>query len=145
MAQNTITSANAIFTLVIPDLFPAPVFLQGFSTDDAFTTEDVEPAVTRMGVDGLMSAGFTPFITKIKVTLEADSPSIAMMDAWLSAMKAASEILYADATIVAPSLKRNYVCTKGVLSGAMQFPSAKKVFDPVPYTIAFEDVQPTYI
>lgn len=143
--MSDITSANAIVTLVVPDVFPAPIQLQGFAVDDAFATEEVEPAEVRLGVDGFMSAGFTPFTTKIKFTFQPDSPSISFFDAWLGAEKALFTVFFADATITLPSLPKTFICTKGVLSGAMQFPPGKKVLDPVSYTITFEDVQPANI
>ena len=52
-----ITSSSAVFMLSVPLVFPVPQQLQGFSTDDAFDTDSVEPGETKMGVDGIFSAG----------------------------------------------------------------------------------------
>ena len=37
MSDTTITSANSVFTIVVPGLFPAPVQLRGYAVDKAFT------------------------------------------------------------------------------------------------------------
>ena len=73
--DTTITSANSVFTIVIAGLFPAPVQLQGYASDKAFTTEALDLAEVQMGVDGRMTAGFVPNPTKQTITLQADSPS----------------------------------------------------------------------
>jgi hypothetical protein len=140
--MSTITAANSVFTLSIPDVFPTPQQLQGYATDDAFASENVEPAEAMMGVDGLMSAGFTPFPTKITIAFMADSPSIQIMESWLGAMKAAQEVFFADASILLPSVSKAYACTKGALTGAKQFPDAKKVLQAVQYVITWESVVP---
>jgi hypothetical protein len=142
---STITAANSVFTLSIPDVFPTPIQLQGYAADDAFSTEDVEPAEARMGVDGLMSAGYTPFMTKFPIMFQADSPSIIIFDSWLGAMKAAQEVFYADASIYLPSVGKSYTCTKGVLTGAKQLPDVKKLLEPMRYTITWESIIPANV
>ena len=72
-----ITSANAIYTLIIPDVFPAPQQLQGFATDDAFDTDASDVVEARIGVDGIASYGFTPFLVTQTIHFQSDSPSIA--------------------------------------------------------------------
>ena len=57
--MGTITSANAQVMLNVPGVFPTPVQLAGFAADDAFTQDAYDVAETRMGVDGVLSAGFT--------------------------------------------------------------------------------------
>lgn len=141
----TITSANSVFTLVIPQVFPAPVTLQGYAVDDAFDTETVETAEAIMGVDGRMSAGFTPFITPMSIHLQADSDSIALFDDWLGAMDQAQEVYFAQGAILLPSVGRAYAMTQGVLTNAKRIPDAKKVLQPVVYMIKWEVVVPAPI
>lgn len=135
-----ITSANSVFTLVIPGVIPAPFNVEGYAADDAFTTDAVDLAETLMGVDGKMSAGYTPVITPLTVMLQADSPSISVFDAWLGAMEASRQIFVAQATIVLPAVAKSYVFTKGVLKSAKRFPDAKKILQPVQYVIHWERV-----
>lgn len=145
MAKRTITSANSVFTLVVLDVFPVPQNIQGYAVDDAFDTDEVQAAEAQMGVDGLMSAGYTPFITTLKVHLQADSPSIDLFEAWLGAEKAAQEVFFAQATIEMPSINKLYTFNNGVLSRVTPIPSGKKVLQAQVYTIEWETVNPARI
>jgi hypothetical protein len=136
----TLTSANSVFTLAVPGVFPAPVNLEGYAVDDQFSSEAVDVAETQMGVDGKMSAGFTPFITPITVHLQADSKSIDLFDLWLAAMKATKEVIYGGATIAIPSIGKSFVCTKIALKNAKQFPDGKKVLQPQAYVLHCEEL-----
>jgi hypothetical protein len=142
MAKRTITSANSSFMLVVPDVFPVPQQIQGYAVDDAFDTENVEIAQTQMGVDGLMSGGFTPYITPLTVHLMADSPSILVFEAWGGAMKAAREVFYGSAIIAMPSIGKNYTLVNGVMVNFKPLPDAKKVLQAVHYTLHFEESDP---
>lgn len=142
MALNkTITSANAVYTLLVLPILPVPFQLQGFGADAAFDTEPVDAAETIMGVDGNMSAGYTPFITPQTITLQADSPSIEIFESWLGAMKAAKEIFFATGSIALPSVGKSYVLNKGVLKRVTQTPPARKVLQPMVYQLDWGDVQ----
>ena len=145
MAKRTITSANSVFTLVVPDVFPVPQNLQGYAVDDAFDTESVELSEALMGVDGRMSAGYTPYITPMTVHLMADSPSIDLFDAWRGAETAAQEVFFAQATIALTSVGRSYVLNKGVLTNYKPLSDAKKVLQAVSYTIKWEAVNPAQV
>ena len=145
MAKRTITSANSVFTLVVPDVFPVPQNLQGYAVDDAFDTESVELSEALMGVDGRMSAGYTPYITPMTIHLMADSPSIDLFDAWRGAVTAAQEVFFAQATITLTSVGRSYVLNKGVLTNYKPLSDAKKVLQAVSYTIKWEAVNPAQV
>lgn len=140
--MKTITSANSSFVLVVPEVFPIPIQVQGYAADDAFASEPVDSAEALMGVDGLMSAGFTPFITKLAVTLQADSPSIDQFEIWLGAQQVRKDLFMATATISLPSLGKSYIFTKGALTRVTPMPPAKKVLQPVNYEISWESCQP---
>jgi hypothetical protein len=137
--MTTITSANSEFTINNAAVFPGPVVVQGYMVDDAFGTEDVTPAEAKIGVDGRKSSGFTPYLTKMLIHIQADSPSIALFDQWLGAMKAALDDLPADsASIWAPSLGKAYSFTNGTLTRAHIMPDAKKLFEGQSYMIEWE-------
>lgn len=142
-APKTITSANAQFLLTVVPIFPVPFQIQGFSSDAAFLFDTVDAAETVMGVDGKMSAGFTPFITPQQVTLQADSPSVQLFDDILAAQKLAKELYFLYGTIALPGVKKSYVMTKGALKRITQAPPAGKVLQPQAYQIDWEDVAPT--
>lgn len=140
MADTTITSANSVFTLVIPGLFPAPVQLRGYATDKAFTTEALDLAEVQMGVDGRMTAGFTPNPTKQTITLQADSPSRDIFSVLIQAMKTAREVYYMSGSIALPSTGESFTLTRGILTNTKQIPDAQKVLQPMDFSISWESV-----
>lgn len=140
MSDTTITSANSVFTIVIPGLFPAPVQLQGYASDKAFTTEAIDLAEVQMGVDGRMTAGFVPNPTKQTVTLQADSPSKDIFTALIQAMKTAREVFYISGTIALPSTGESFTLTRGILTNTKQIPDAQKVLQPMDFVITWESV-----
>lgn len=140
MSDTTITSANSVFTIVVPGLFPAPVQLRGYATDRAFTTEAVDLAEIQMGVDGRMTAGFVPNPVKQTITLQADSPSKDIFTALIQAMKTAREVYFVSGSIALPSTGEAFTLTRGILTNAKQIPDAQKVLQPVDYVITWESV-----
>jgi hypothetical protein len=140
MSETTITSSNSVFTLVVTGLFPSPVQLQGYSSDRAFMTEAIDLAEVQMGVDGRMTAGFTPNPTKQTVTLQADSPSKDIFTALIQAMKTAREVYYISGSIALPSTGESFTLTRGILTNAKQIPDAQKVLQPLDYVITWESV-----
>jgi hypothetical protein len=137
----TLTSANSEFVLNIPDVFSGPVVLQGYATDDAFDTEDVNPVEAKIGVDGRKSSGYTPYLVKQIIHLQADSPAVAIFDQWLGALAAARDDLVASASIWSPSLGKAWACANGSLTRAKVVPDAKKIFEAQAYEITWESVQ----
>ena len=140
MPDTTITSANSVFTIVVPGLFPVPVQLRGYSSDRAFTAEAVDLAEVQMGVDGRMTAGFVPNPVKQTITLQADSPSKDIFTALIQAMKTAREVYFVSGSIALPSTREVFTLTRGILTNAKQIPDAQKVLQPVDYVITWESV-----
>ena len=54
------TTANSALTLQIDGLYPVPQSIQGYAVDEAFALDSLKKIETLMGVDGKLSAGFTP-------------------------------------------------------------------------------------
>lgn len=134
-----ITSSNSTYVLSVPQVFAAPVQLQGYATDDAFSTPEVDVAETFVGVDGRFSAGLMPYLIKQNIVFQADSPSIALLETWLAAMAAANNTAYfATGTISLPSLKKTYSLGPGILSRITPITQAKKVLQPVTYEITWQ-------
>jgi hypothetical protein len=138
--SKTITSANSVFMLAIANLFAAPQQLQGYATEDIFDTESIAPAETHMGLDGKLSAGYIPVPVKQTITLQADSDSVELFEAWFAAQTAAQEIYFAHAIVHLPSIGRSYVCTNGVLDGYSPMADAKKTLQPRKFSILWESV-----
>lgn len=140
MADTTITSANSVFTIIAPPLFPSPVQLHGYSADKAFATDAIDLAEVNFGVDGRMTAGFVFSPTKQTITLQADSPSKDVFALMVQAMKTAREVFYMSATIQLPSTGEVFTLTRGILTNAKQIPDAQKVLQPMDYVITWERV-----
>lgn len=141
----TITAANAVFTLAVNGVFNVAQQLQQFSADDVFDTEAVESAEIMMGVDGHLSAGFVFVAVKQSITLQADSPSNLIFEAWQQAQKTARDLFFAQGGVILPSVGRAYTMTRGVLTSYPPIPDAKKVLQPRKYGITWESVSPAAI
>lgn len=143
--MGSITAANAIFLLQIPGLFPIPVQLQGFSADDIFDTDTVEPVETSMGVDGILSGGLVNFPTNQSITLQADSASNTIFRQWQSAQKAAQDSLIANGTVWLTSIGTKWTMKVGFLVGYPPIPGAGRILKPQKYSIRWQNVDPAPI
>lgn len=144
----TITAASTKVTTTVRSaagIVVGPFTWQGYASDDAFAAEMADSAEALMGVDGRMSAGFTPFITRQSVIFQADSPTIQLFETWLGAQQVLRDVLFADGAIAYPGLAKGYALVKGVLTRITPFAQAKRVLQPVSYEIAWETVQPAPI
>jgi hypothetical protein len=136
----TITSANSVFMLGVAGLFNTPVQIQGYAADDAFASGEVEFMEKYLGVDGKLSAGFTPYIVPLDFSLQADSASNKIMLAIIAAEKVKREKLVLNATIQIPSIGLIFAFTTGFLDKGPVMPSAGKVLKPNKYSLAFQDL-----
>ena len=139
---NTITAANAVFMLSVAGVFSSPQQIQGFSMEDVFDTEPIEPTEVQMGVDGNMSAGFVFVPTKQGITLQADSASNSLFEQWRSAQVSLGDVVFGNATVLLTSISRKYTLTKGVITSYPQFSDAKKVLMPRKFGLTWQSVSP---
>lgn len=135
----TLTTANSVLTLKVPNLFDIPVLIQGYATDDAFATEEVESAQNEMGVDGNLSSGYTPYPVPLTIHLQANSASNNIFDAWIAAEASAREKYAADATILIQGTGGLYTFSTGYLTKFVRMPEAKKILQPRQFQIYFQD------
>lgn len=143
MASNrTITAANSVYMLGVARLYPIPQQLQGYGADKAFDTDAAETAEVVKGVDGIMSAGFIPTITSQSIEIQADSPSSQIFEDWDSAQRAIKEIYFANGIIILPSVARQYVLVRGVLSSVMRVPGTRKVLQARTWIIKWDSISP---
>ena len=138
--MSSISSANAVFMLGVTGLFAAPQQLQGFDVDDAFDAEGLDAAETKIGIDGIVSAGFVYTIAPTTIALQADSPSVSLFEAWYTAERAAQDKYFAFGQILLPSIGRSYTLVNGVLKKYTPFSSAKKMLQPRSFTIDWESI-----
>jgi hypothetical protein len=145
MPDTTITSANSVFTITVPGLFPAPVQLQGYSAERAWNSDQQDLAETQMGVDGRMTAGYVPNPVKQTISLQADSPSKAIFKAIAAAMQSSKDVYYISGAIDLPSTGESFSGVRGVLVNFKPLPDAAKVLQPMDFAIVWESLLPTLL
>lgn len=139
----SITSANSVLMLAIATLFPVPQQLQGFATDDVYDVPTIKSVETMMGVDGVLSGGFTFVAIPQSITLQADSASNRVFDTWWTQMQAAEDVYIASGLIRLPSIVTKFTQTRGFLTGYKPVPAAKKTLQPRTYEITWERIAPS--
>jgi hypothetical protein len=137
-----ITASNSIFMIAVPPLYTAPQQLVGYASDAAWDTGESEPAEIMIGVDGIVSAGFVPYLTDQTVHLQADSPSSTIFETWLESQKIAQTIYFASATLTLSSIGRKYSMSQGVLRRMPPISSTRKVLQPRDFVITWGDISP---
>lgn len=142
MVDRTITAANAVLTLFQAILFPAPVQIQGFATDDVYDMDPIKSVETMMGVDGLLSGGFVYAEMVQNISLMADSESNDFFDTLWTQMQAAQDTYPLNGLIILPGIGSKFVMTRGFLTGYPPSPAAKKVLQPRKYQITWNRIAP---
>jgi hypothetical protein len=140
-----ITSANVVFTLVVPGLFPIPIPIQGFAADDIFDFEDVDAAETLMGVDGVLSGGVVFMPKPQNITLQADSVSNAVFDQWNQAQQIAVQLLPGIGQVTFTAIGTTWALSTGILRRYNPIPPAKRVLQPRRYRIEWGKVIPAAV
>lgn len=138
--MSTITSANSSFAIIIPGVYSAPQSIQGYATDDAFTTEAIEKAEVMMGIDGKPSGGYVFNFYKMSITLQADSISLPIFTNWQLAQDAVREVITASATILIPSIGYKYAMSNGYMTRFQAIPEAKKTLAPPKFEISWGNI-----
>lgn len=136
----SITSANAILTLVIPPIFTVPQQIQQFSADNIFETDEIEVAETSMGVDGTLSGGMIFNEIPWNVTLQANSPSNDLFDQWYQAQLSAVDVYPASGIVTLKSIGRKWVMTNGFLKRFTTMPPGGKTLRARRYGIVWNSV-----
>ena len=131
-----ITSANATVALSVGGLFS--VNLENFSADSSFTSDTVQAAETRMGVDGHMAAGFTPAIKTITINLEAGSPSTEYMQLLRQVQEVNMKPYKVNMVISILSIGKRYTFSDGVLQSYKDLPDGQNVLSPTQWVFHFE-------
>lgn len=136
----SITSANSVLLLAISGLYTTPQQIQGFTADDISDFASISPAEVSMGLDGRLSAGYVPVAIVQSITLQADSPSIMLFEAWFAAQQAARDVYFANGIVQYPAVSRSYVMTAGVLTGYAPLSDAKKMLQPRKFSITWQTI-----
>lgn len=130
--EKTITSANSVMMLRCEGVYDNWVRILGFQADNAWEFGDANIGETRMGVDGRQSIGYTPHETPWTLYLEANSPSIQIMENIRKDFNANMETRFIEIIIEMPSIGKRYT-GKGGMTGMKGGPSGKKMLDGTAY------------
>ena len=141
----SLTGANAVYMLSIPNLFAVPQQLQGFAADDVFDTDAIESTEILMGVDGIMSAGFVFVPVRQNIALQADSPSTFIFDTWWAAQQQAQDVFFAAGTVLLTAVGKKWTLTKGALTGYKPIPDTKKLLQPQRFGITWQQIFPALV
>lgn len=137
-----ITSANAVLTIAPRTtglIGSGGAFtVEGFASDDAFQSDSVDSTEAMMGVDGKASFGMLPYLVKQTITLQADSPSIALFETIIGAQNTLRQPIILDAVLALPAVQKSYVFTKGALTRVTPFTAGKKVLQAMAYEVTWE-------
>lgn len=137
---NNITSADSILILSVAGLLPVPQQIQGFSTDDIFSTANAVPVETMMGIDGNLAGGYVPTEKKTTFSLMASSASNDFFDAWQAGQDANYTAYSAGGLITIPSLGKVFLLTNGFLTGYVAISDAKKVLQPRRFEVTWQSI-----
>lgn len=131
-----ITSANATVAMDAEGLFS--INLENFSADSSFTSDTIQTAETRMGVDGKMAAGFTPAIKPLTINLEAGSPSTSFLQLLKQAQETNLKTYKVQMVISMPAIGKRYSFSNGVLQSCKDIPDGQNVLSPTQWVFHFE-------
>jgi hypothetical protein len=136
----TLTTANSVLMLAFVNFYSVPMQIQGYAVDDAFSIANVKTAETKMGVDGILSAGYTPFPVTLEINLMADSASNSVFDAVIAAQNQNREVFVVNGTILIQGTGGLYDLNRGFLEDVSVMPGAKKVLEARKYSLTFQNI-----
>ncbi len=136
-----LTAANVSIALTIPGVFDTPQIIKGFATDDVYDFDEIESVEAVMGVDGILSGGWTWKPQPQRFMLQANSPSAIIFDTWQQQQAATRQTYPASGVVRAPSLGLKFLQTNGLLTG-YKLPGAKKLMQPRNFRIMWNLVIP---
>jgi hypothetical protein len=112
----TITSANSVLMLRCQGVYDTFITMKSFQADNAWNFGDANIAESRIGVDGKQSMGYTPHEVEWTLFLEANSPSIAILENIRKDFNANMETRPIDIVVEIPSIKTRYSATGALIT-----------------------------
>jgi hypothetical protein len=142
MASGSLTAANAVLLLGVTNLYSVPQQIQGFAADDIYDIPQIRSTEVAMGVDGTLSGGFVFVPITQSITLQANSPSNAVFEAWWNAQQVAEDVYLGFGSITLTSLGEKFLQNRGFLTGYTPAPPARRILQPRRYEITWNSIQP---
>lgn len=140
--MGAVTAADIVYTLTIPLVFTSPQLIQGYATDEVTDIPVLKSAEVMMGVDGILSAGFVYVPVPQTISLQADSASNDVFDAWWTQMQQTKQTYLASGLLKVPSIGKKYTLIGGVLTSYKPIANAKRLLQPRNYEITFQNIAP---
>lgn len=140
-----ITSANSTFVISASSLAIASVALEGYSVDTAWDLEDSEVAVTQIGVDGKMSAGYVPRLYPVTFTFAPDSASISVFETIVTTQDVLKSPVEVNGVLQIPSINKSYTFMRGVVTRGKMLPGGGRVLGQQAFTITFNSCKPAIL
>lgn len=140
----TLTVANSTLVLTVEGLYPSGIVLSGYSADNVLENPAVENAELSMGIDGKLSAGyvFNPF--PVTLMLQADSPSVKVLeDIWTRETSLRNKLVI-GLTVATPANGKRGVFKNGFLT-SYQPPSLQRTLQPASAVFTFGRYEPSTI
>lgn len=145
MDNGTITSANAVFIITVPGIYPQGVKLQGYSAEKAWSSDAQPQTESQMGVDGQKATGWIPAIVPMTITLLANSLSRQVFNNIARAQKVRRDAIIFQGSITLTSTGESFSCVNGSIKDAKLIPDAGKVLQPTDVAVEWQDILPTLI
>lgn len=135
MAFKSLTAANSVLALAVPNVFPAPQLISGWASDDAFSAEARKMIETVMGVDGKFHGGKIFESVKMGVTLLPDTDSVGFFYAWQQYMDLIRDVAPGSGSIILPSVGQKFVLDTIFFTSTTPFPGVKKILEPMKFQL----------
>ncbi len=140
--DRTLTAADTLITLSVPDVFGAPFTLAGFATDDVYDAPELDVAETAMGVDGRLSAGFRFVPVMQAFMLMADSLSIDAFETIYSQQQQNRAVYAFTGLTTLLAVGKQYAMTRGFLRNYSPMPAGKRILQARHFGIEWQSVLP---
>lgn len=137
----TITSADSSFAISSADFALAATLLQGYAADASFAMGAQQTVEASLGVDGKTSFGWVPRNYEQTITLQADSPSIDIINGIVLAQDAARAVYRLNAAITLPGQGKSYILSNGAITQHQAMPDAARTLQPQTFTITWSSVK----
>ena len=139
--MGTLTVTNSVIMITIQNVYNTATQLQGYAADDVYDFEDIDVSETSMGVDGTLSAGKIYVPIPWSISLQANSPSNAVFDAWYAYQSTPNgDVAPASINITLNGLGFKWTLSNGFLKKYSPAPTAKKIAQPRKFMIEFNSI-----
>lgn len=138
--SKTLTAANSVLLVRCPGVYDSYVQLSGFQADNIFNLGDITIGQTVAGADGKLSGAFVFNEQAFTINLEANSPSVTVMENCASNFLKNKETVQMDFQLTLPSIGKTasfsgFMITHAGVSATKLLAGSQTVFNIDPTTL----------